>query len=94
MLTTVQWAGVTALVDSRCTNSIMDIHWVRSIGLELMLLQKLISMTNMDGTQNKEGPIKYGIDLALMVGDHQERLHFLLRKSKTYKMILGHDWLR
>ena len=48
----------------------------------------------MDGTQNRNGKIQYGIDLLVMVGDHQERIHFLLGKTQSHMVILGHDWLK
>ena len=51
-------------------------------------------MVNVDGSQNWEGIIKYGIDLLLVVGDHWERVHFLLGRSKSHKVILRHDWLK
>src|ERR1700731_4052039 len=94
MLTTCQWVGVKALIDSGCTNSLIDLEWLKSLGLEPALLQKPIIMVNVDGSQNQEGIIKYGIDLLLVVGDHWERVHFLLGKSKSHKVILGHDWLK
>ena len=70
-LTTAQWAGVRALVNSGCTNCIMDLDWVKTVGLEPVPLQKPIMMYNVDGSQNHKGQIKYGIDLLLVVGNHQ-----------------------
>ena len=93
-LTTCQWVGTKVLINSGCTNSLMDLEWLKSLGLEPVLLQKLIIMINVDGLQNQEGIIKYGIDLLLIVSDHWERVHFLLGKSKTHKVILSHDWLK
>src|SRR6202045_2437189 len=94
MLTTCQWVGMKALIDSGCTNSLIDLEWLKSLGLELALGQKPIIMVNVDGSQNWEGIIKYGIDLVLVVGDHWERVHFLLGRSKSHKVILRHDWLK
>src|SRR6202045_1581897 len=93
-LTTCQWVGTKALIDSGCTNSLIDLEWLKSLGLEPAPLQKPIIMVNVDGSQNREGIIKYGIDLLLVVGDHWERVHFLLGRSKSHKVILGHDWLK
>ena len=94
MLTTCQWVGTKVLIDSGCTNSLIDLEWLKSLGLEPTPLQKPIIMVNVDGSQNREGIIKYGIDLLLIVGNHWEQVHFLLRKSKTHKVILSHDWLK
>ena len=71
-LTTCQWVGTKALIDSGCTNSLIDLEWLKSLGLEPALLQKPIIMVNIDGSQNQEGIIKYGIDLLLVVGDRWE----------------------
>ena len=72
MLTTCQWVGTKALIDSGCTNSLIDLEWLKSLRLEPAPLQKLIIMINVDGSQNQEGIIKYGIDLLLIVGNHWE----------------------
>src|ERR1700731_3968831 len=34
------------------------------------------------------------IELLVKVGDHRERVHFLLGKIQSHKVILGHDWLK
>src|ERR1700730_2063232 len=72
MLTTCQWVGSKALINSGCTNLLIDLEWLKSLGLEPAPLQKPIIMINIDGSQNREGVIKYGIDLLLIVGDHWE----------------------
>ena len=93
-LTTCQWLGTKALIDSGCTNSLINLDWLRSLSLEPAPLQKPIVMVNVDGLQNREGIIKYGIDLLLMVGNHWEWVHFLLGKSKSHKVILSYNWLK
>src|ERR1700720_1906968 len=64
------------------------------MGLEPSPLQTLITMYNVDGTQNRNGKIQYGLDLLVGIGDHQERIHFLLGKTQSHMVILGHDWLK
>ena len=32
-LTTCQWVGTKALIDSGCTNSLIDLEWLKSLGL-------------------------------------------------------------
>ena len=58
-----------ALVDSGCTNCLMDLEWARRAGLEPSPLQNLITMFNVDGSQSRAGKILYGIDLLVRVGD-------------------------
>ena len=71
-LTTCQWVGTKALINSGCTNSLIDLEWLKSLRLEPAPLHKPIIMINVDGSQNWEGIIKYRIDLLLIVGDHWE----------------------
>src|SRR6202040_1771193 len=93
-LSTGKGATTKALVDSGCTNCFMDLEWAKRMGLEPSPLQTLITMYNVDGTQNRNGKIQYGLDLLVRVGDHQERIHFLLGKTQSHMVILGHDWLK
>src|SRR6202043_3982518 len=79
---------------SGCTNCFMDLEWAKKVGLEPAPLQNPITMYNVDGTQNKDGKIWFGIDLLVRVGDHQEQIHFLLGKTQSHMVILGHDWLK
>ena len=44
--------------------------------------------------QNRDGKIQFGMDLLVRVGDHQEWIHFLLGKTQSHMVILGHDWLK
>src|SRR6202045_1183940 len=83
-----------ALVDSGCTNCFMDLEWAKRVGLEPSPLLNPIMMYNVDGSQNREGKIRFGIELLVKVGDHRERVHFLLGKIQSHKVILGHDWLK
>src|ERR1700731_4536715 len=72
----------------------MDLEWAKKVGLEPAPLQNPITMYNVDGTQNRDGKIWFGMDLLVRVGDHQEQIHFLLRKTQSHMVILGHDWLK
>ena len=69
-LSTSKGATTKALVNSGCTNCFMDLEWVKGVGLELSPLQNSITMYNMDGSQNREGKIWYGIDLLMVFGEH------------------------
>ena len=88
-LSTGKWATTKALVDSGCTNCFMDLEWAKRVGLEPSPLLNLITMYNVDGSQNREGKIQFGIELLVKVGDHRERVHFLLGKIQSHKVILG-----
>src|ERR1700730_12742313 len=90
------WQGShnKALINSGCTNCFMDLEWAKGVGLEPSPLQNSITTYNVDGSQNREGKIWYGIDLLVVFGKHQEWIHFLLGRSHSHKVILGHDWLK
>ena len=83
-----------ALINSGCTSCFMDLEWAKRVGLEPAPLQNPITMYNVDGMQNRDGKIRFGMDLLVRVGDHQERIHFLLGKTQSHMVILGHDWLK
>src|ERR1700731_4610428 len=93
-LSTGKWATTKALVNSGCTNCFMDLEWEKRVGLEPSPLLNLITMYNVDRSQNREGKIRFGIELLVKVGDHHEWVHFLLGKIQSHKVILGHDWLK
>ena len=93
-LSTGKGATTKALVDSGCTNCFMDLEWAKRVGLEPSPLLSPITMYNVDGTQNRDGKIRYGMELLVTVGDHRERIHFLLGKTQSHMVILGHDWLK
>ena len=63
-------ATTKALVDSGCTNCFMDLEWAKRVGLEPSPLQNPIMMYNVDGSQNREGKIWYGINLLITFGEH------------------------
>ena len=89
-LSTGKRATMKALVDLGCTNCFMDLEWVKKVGLEPSPLPNPITMYNVDRTQNRNGKIRYGMDLLVMIGDHQEQIHFLLGKTQSHMVILGH----
>src|SRR6202045_2750034 len=66
----------------------------KKCGIGASPLQNPITMYNVDGTQNRDGKIRFGMDLLVRVGDHQEWIHFLLGKTQSHMVILGHDWLK
>src|ERR1700730_12187735 len=93
-LNTAKGATTKALIKSGCTNCFMDLEWAKRVGLEPAPLQNPITMYNVDGMQNRDGKIQFGMDLLVRVGDHQEWIHFLLEKTQSHMVILGHDWLK
>ena len=66
------WQGShnKALINSGCTNCFMDLEWAKGVGLEPYPLQNSNTMYNVDGSQNREGKIQYGIDLLMVFGEH------------------------
>jgi hypothetical protein len=48
---------------------------------------------NMDGTENKQGTIRYYMDLDLQVNDKMHMERFLITGLGNQKVILGSPWL-
>lgn len=82
-----------ALLDSGCTNSIMDVDYARSQNFSLELLPQPVTMRNFDGTENAGGKAHHGLHSRIVIGDHEEKFFFLVVKSPHNQVILGIDWL-
>ena len=54
---------VKALLDSRTIGLVISSEFVRKQGFKLKKIEKLIYMRNMDGTFNKEKPIKHIVEV-------------------------------
>ena len=55
--------GITVeiLLDSEVTDLVISLEFTRKQGFKLKKIERLIYMRNIDGTFNKEGPIKHTV---------------------------------
>jgi hypothetical protein len=82
------------LVDSGAGGIFMDQNYAWKHGFTLAKLEYLITACNMDGTENKQGTIRYYTDLDLLVNGKTNREQFLITGLGNQKIILGLPWLR
>ncbi|RPD55370.1 hypothetical protein L226DRAFT_428443, partial [Lentinus tigrinus ALCF2SS1-7] len=66
------------LLDTGCTGSCVHRDLVRRAGLTMHPFEKPIPVFNADGTPNVGGSITHYVLLWLRIGDHRERLQFLV----------------
>jgi hypothetical protein len=86
--------SVLSLLDSGSTGEVIDRHYAKSCGFNLVKLTKPIPVYNVDGTPNEAGDITEVADLILRYKNHSERTLFAVSNLGKQKMILGHTWLR
>jgi hypothetical protein len=82
------------LVDSGTEGTFMDQNYARKHGFNLTKLEYPITARNVDGTENKQGTIRYYTDLDLYVNSKTNMEQFLITGLGNQKIILGLPWLR
>jgi hypothetical protein len=81
------------LVDSGAGGIFMDQNYAWKHGFNLTKLEYPITARNMDGTENKQGTIRYYTDLDLLVNNKTNMERFLITGLGNQKIILGLPWL-
>ena len=79
ILTTIdnsQSLKTTTLLDSDCTRSTINIHFVKQHNLPTQQLPRLIHVYNADGTLNSNGAITETCKLCMTIQDHIEEVNF------------------
>jgi len=64
---------VEVLLDSGTTELVMSSEFVRKQGFRLKKIDRLIYMRNVDSSFNKEGLIKYIVEVKIYYQEHRER---------------------
>jgi hypothetical protein len=82
------------LVDSGAEGIFMDQNYARKHELTLMKLENPITARNVDGTENKQGTIRYYTDLDITVNGKLGTERFLITGLGNQKVILGLPWLQ
>ena len=65
---------VEALLDSGATGLVMSLEFVRKQGFKLKRLERPINVRNINGLLNKEGPIKYTVEVNIYYQRHKEKM--------------------
>jgi hypothetical protein len=82
------------LVDSGAGGIFMDQNYARKHRFNLTKLEYLITARNVDGTENKQGTIRYYTDLDIQVNSKTNTERFLITGLGNQKIILELPWLR
>jgi Retroviral aspartyl protease len=82
------------LVDSGAGGIFMDQNYARKHGFNLTKLEYPITARNVDGTENKQGTIRYYTDLDIQVNGKTSTERFLITGLGNQKIILGLPWLQ
>ena len=56
-------------------------------------MERSIYVRNIDGSLNKEGPIKYMVEVNIYYQGHRERTEIDIIRGQKWTMILGISWL-
>ena len=64
---------VEVLLDSGATRLVMSSEFAKKQGFKLKKLEKPINLRNVDGSFNKEGPIKHMVEVNIYYQGHKER---------------------
>jgi len=81
------------LIDSGARGEVIDQNYARNSGLNIQQLEKPLKVFNIDGTSNKQGTIKYFIQLDITVNGRQEKIKLLMTGLGKQRIILGFPWL-
>jgi len=84
---------VEALLDSRATGLVMSSEFARKQGFKLKKLERPINVRNVNGSLNKEGPIKNTVEVNIYYQGHRERMEIDVIRGQKWMVILGMLWL-
>ena len=84
---------VEALLDSRVMGLVMSSEFARKQGFKLKKIKNPIYIRNMDGTFNKEGPIKNIVEVNIYYQGHRERTEIDIIRGQKWNIILRMPWL-
>jgi len=84
---------VEALLDSGATGLVISSEFARKQGFKLKKLERPIYVRNVDGSLNKEGPIKHIVEVNIYYQGHRERTEIDMIRVQKWQVILGMPWL-
>jgi len=86
---THEGVSVRALLDSGATGLFMNKKLAERQGFKLEKLNKPIKVRNVDGSNNKGGPITYEVEVNLYYRGHIEQVRMDVCKLRKTEVILG-----
>jgi hypothetical protein len=82
----------TALLDTRATESFIDVSTVKRLKLGAQELEMSCPVYNVDGTPNRQGTITQVCYLLVSQGNKKQRIPFYVTNLGTDCFILGNPW--
>ena len=82
------------LLDCRAGGIFLDQNFTWKHNLRTTKLEQLIRARNVDGTNNKQGTIRFYTDLDIKIGNQTFQERFYITGLGNQKVILGLPWLR
>ena len=92
-INTQEGITVEALLDSGATGLVMSSEFVRKQRFKLKKLDRPMYVRNVDGSLNKEGPIKHMVEVNIYYQGHRERTEIDVIGGQKWTVILGMLWL-
>jgi len=85
---------VKALLDSSATGMFMDKKMTAKHGIKLQKLERLVTVKNIDGTNNSGGAITHQVKVNVYYKNHIERIRIDVCDLGRINIILGMPWLQ
>jgi hypothetical protein len=86
-------ANEKALLDNGATENFIDEVTWQQLGIGWKELKKPITITNVDGTENKKGKITHYCWLRIQKGTHDKLQRFFITNLGQDRIILGYPFL-
>lgn len=83
-----------ALLDSGCTGTAIDKEYVRQNQIVTKKYPIPIPVYNIDATFNEVGLITNYIELGMQIGNHKEKMTFVVSQLGKSSICIGHNWLK
>jgi len=84
---------VEVLLDSGATGLVMSSEFAKKQEFKLKKIERPIYIRNVDGTMNKEGPIKNMVEVNIYYQGHRERIEIDVIGGQKWNVILEMLWL-
>ena len=82
------------LIDSGAGGKFINQNYAKRMGFKTHKLEKPLQAYNMDGTENKQGTIKYYVNLNLEINGRKMTMELLATGLGKERIILGFPWLQ
>ena len=88
-----RYKDTVAMVDSGAMTKSLHRHFVEQNKVTMRNLARPIPLYKISGMENCDGTIMEGAMLDIAVGDHKEKVVFVVTDIREEDVIVGLDWL-